>query len=278
MALGMPSLPLTPPWHPGRLLLVRATDAISLCRDGSYEKLSAEQGLPHLRGAEWRGPAEARDFVARLELSSRPLHACDNSTLFNQMGQWIQAGTLVVVRQMAEGAGKQTPWLLKQRRVLRSLRQAKSHALRFESRTYRMEAGADLGQIANRDDYEVVGRAEAMRVLDGLAQQALPADASLLQEARNLLTPDWRQPMGPDGLVLLSRITVRQNSPMREAPPGNPQPTSSKPAETEVPAEEEACRPCAALREAKQAEALRQASEDGSPFCADCGPPPAAAA
>jgi hypothetical protein len=278
MALEMPSLSLTPFWKLERLLLVRATDAIRLCDDGSYEKLPPGQALPHVQRAERRWTAEARDFVARTQLSSRPLCDWDDARLLEQLGQWLKVGALVVVRGTEEGAGNQTPSLLKQRRVLRALGQ-KRNALRFESRTYRIVADADLGRIFDRDDYEVVSHAEAMRVLSGLARQAVPQEAGLLlQEAHAQLTPDWHSPMSPDGIVLLRKIPVRQSGPNREPSLGKPRPTSSGPAESEEPAEEEACRPCAALREAKQAEALRQASQDGAPFCADCGPPPAAAA
>jgi hypothetical protein len=277
MAPGMPSLSLTPFWKVERLLLVRATDAIRLCDDGSYEKLPPGQALPHVQRAEGKWAAEARDFVARAQLASQPLCDWDDARLLKQLGQWIKVGELVVVRETEKGAGNQTPSLLKQRKVLRALGQ-KRNALKFESRTYRMVADADLGRISDRDDYEVVSHAEAIRVLGGLARQAVPQEAGLLQAAHEQLTPDWHSPMSPDGIVLLRKIPVVLSVPKREPSLGKPRPTSSEPAESEAPAEEETCRPCAALREAKQAEALRQASQDGSPFCADCGPPPAAAA
>lgn len=69
----------------------------------------------------------------------------------------------------------------------------------------------DLAGTPNRDSYEVVSRDEARRVLDGLAQQtgAVGDLAGLLGQANAKLTPDWRPPIQPDGLILLRRNVVQ---------------------------------------------------------------------
>jgi len=258
---------------------MRAADAIQVCREGSYEKVSPQHPVPRLPWARKTRAAEARHFVAKAQISSRPLAHCDDGELFDQLDQWIRAGTLAVVRETETGAGKQKPSSVQHRRVVRALSKTKGQTLKFEGRTYRMVADADLGNLSDREDYTVVGRTDALRVLEGLARLATPAEASLFQEARDQLSRDWRPPLSPDGIVLLRRIAFTQSARKSELPAGEPKPKSSGPAEAAAaPEEEETCRPCAALREAKQAEALREASRDGSPFCADCGTTSAATA
>ena len=66
--------------------------------------------------------------------------------------------------------------------------------------------------MPSRNSYEVVGQADARRVLDGLAKQAGTSEdlATLLGQASAKLTADWRQPFTePDGLILLRRIIER---------------------------------------------------------------------
>jgi hypothetical protein len=68
-------------------------------------------------------------------------------------------------------------------------------------------ADVDLSKVPNRDNYEVVGREDAARILDTLAHQpGTNAEvAALMLEAQGKLTRDWRPPLSPDGLVLLRR-------------------------------------------------------------------------
>jgi hypothetical protein len=277
MAFGIPSLPLSPFWQKEQVLLVRTTDAIRLFREGSHVEVPRQQSLPYLLGAERRGDA-VRDFVAKTRVLSLPLADCDDALLFAHLRKLVEVGTLVLVRACDEGAASETSSLVKQRRTIRALDQTRRQALKFEGRTYRVVADADLSRIPDRDDYTVVGHADAIRVLDGLAKLASPAQAAQFQEACKQLTRDWRPPMSPDGIVLLKKIVVPQSVPKSEAPMGKPQKAAGSPAAAEAAPEEETCRPCAALRQAQQAAVLRQSAQDGTPFCAECGPPSSAAA
>jgi hypothetical protein len=74
--------------------------------------------------------------------------------------------------------------------------------------------------VSGRNSYEVAGRDEALRVLDGLAKESgTQGDlAALLGEASLKLTTDWRPPFRPDGLILLRRILVRAESVMNDEP------------------------------------------------------------
>jgi hypothetical protein len=277
MTPAIPSLPLTSFLDKEQLLLVRTSDAIRLCREGSHEELPARQSLPHLLEAGRRRPFEARVFFEKAHVSSLTLTGCDDCVLFDQLRKLVEGGALVVVRECEKGAGEETPSLLRQRKSVRALDKSKRSSLKFEGREYRLVADADLGKIPNREDYTVVSHEEAMRALDGMAKLASPAQVSLLQEARGLLTKDWRPPLSPDGLIMLKRIVVPHAIPKGEGPGGKVKSASGTQAAEPV-AEEETCRPCAALRQAAQAAVLVQASQDGTPFCDECGAPSAEAA
>jgi hypothetical protein len=278
MAFGIPSLPLSPFWQKEQVLLVRTTDATRLLHEGSHTEVPRQQSLPYLLEAERRRVDAVRDFVAMSRVLSLPVGDCPDALLFAQLRKLVEVGTLVLVRTCDAGAASETSSLVKQRRTIRTLDQTKPQALKFEGRTYRLVADADLGRIPDRDNYTVVGHADAIRVLEGLAKLAAPAQAAQFREACRQLTRDWRPPMSPDGIVLLKRIVVPQSVPKRDVPLAKAQKAAGSPAAAEAPAEEEACRPCAALRQAQQAAVLSQAAQDGTPFCSECGPPSSAAA
>lgn len=73
-------------------------------------------------------------------------------------------------------------------------------------------ADLDLGRLPDRDSYEVVGHAAAVRVLDAIAEQRgseAPDLPRLMASAREHLARDWRAPFQPDGLVLLRRLATQ---------------------------------------------------------------------
>jgi hypothetical protein len=234
--LGTPSLLLSSSWLKERLRLVRATDAVRLCRQGGHEELTRQQSLRHLLGTGRLRVTEARDFAGQAKLFSFPLTNCDDARLFAQLRKLVEAGMLVVVRENEGHATKETLSLAKQRRAVRALEQTRPRGLKFEGRTYRLVADMDLGQVADRDDYTVVSHAEAKRVLDGMAASVSPAQVGPFEEARNQLTNDWRHPLTPDGLVLLKKIQSSQSVPKSEAPMGKPQRRAGGGAAAEAPA------------------------------------------
>lgn len=147
---------------------------------------------------------------------------------------------------------------------VRSVDDVRALLLRFEGRTFRLVAGADLPRLRDRDDYHVVPQAEAQRVLDGLAATTPAAKTGSFREARKLLAHDWRPPLAPDGIVLLRRVAEPKGPSPKPEPGSAPGraavPTASAPAAEEK--EQEPLHPCPAT--------LAQASQDGSPFCAAC--------
>jgi hypothetical protein len=151
--------------------------------------------------------------------------------------------------------------------------------LAFQGRQYKLVVAGDLPP-QTRDTFAVVSPSEARAVLDGLAKES-PASADVLGQAAAKIAKDWRPSLStPEGLVLVRLVQARDFATKDEEPAVTPPQRKGGPSDALAapPVEDETCRPCAALREAKQAEALTQASQDGSPFCADCGPAPSAAA
>lgn len=262
MSVEIPSLVLSSFPQKDRRLLVRAADAIRLCRDGSYEPLPRHESSQAL---SMRPAAQARDFVAKVGGLSRMLSDCPDQPLLAELRALIATGALVAVRECEGPPAQATPSLVKQRRVLGALATAKPEAMRFKGGIYRLLTDADFKRIQELDDYTVISRDSAVEVLTGLAESASAARARLFREAADLLTQDWRPPLSPDGLILLKRRlsarTAQNSSGPVEAVRQAAGPQSAAPEEEET----EPKRPCAV--------ALANASASGTPFCDTCTHP-----
>jgi len=101
---------------------------------------------------------------------------------------------------------------VEQRRLVAEIESQTRGRLKEGSREYELVAGADLARVPDRNGYEVVAQGEAHRVLGELAKQSGGrADLTdLFGKARDKLSPDWRPPLAPNGLVLLRRIHTPQ--------------------------------------------------------------------
>ena len=182
--------------------MVRTIDAIRLCRDGGYGELPRNQAEAYLTQAARHDRTFVCDFIQRAGLTSLSLSTLDDLRLFELLRQLVKSADLVVVREGEEATDGDVRSLAEQRRLARAI---DTKMLNHEGRKYRLVADVDLRQVPNRDSYEVVSQNDAMRVLEALSKQATPSLASLLGEARDRLTRDWRPPLSPDGLVLLRR-------------------------------------------------------------------------
>jgi hypothetical protein len=262
MSIDIPNLVLSSFPQKDKRLLVRAADAIRLCRDGSYETLSRHESSHALM---MRQPTEAREFVAKAGVLSRTLSDCPDLPLLAELRALIAGGTLVAVRECGDKPSAATPSLVKQRRVLGALATAKPEAMRFKGGIYWLLTDADFKRIQELDDYTVVTRADAVEVLTGLAESASSARASLFMEAADLLTQDWRPPLSPDGLILLKRRFVVRTA-QHSAGPAEKARQPGAGTQSAAPEEEtEPKRPCPV--------ALSAASENGTPFCDACTHP-----
>ena len=279
MDVGWQALSLSPSWRKGKTILVRATDAVRLYREGGYEELPRVRAWEQLDGLGRQDMGRVRDFVSRARLTGFPLSSFEDGAVLALLRGAIKNQDLVLLREGA-GAG-QTP-----ARPTAELRQliAKTDAqtrnkLSYSGRQYKLVADVDLSKTPQRDSYEVVRREDAIQVLDGLTIQmgSSPDLPPLLAKAREKLTADWRPPLSPDGLILLRRVkSLAAAKPDTEAPT-TPSQMKAVAAEAPPDKEEVVCRPCADLAQASQAKVLVQASQDGTPFCEECSSPSAAA-
>jgi N-acetylmuramoyl-L-alanine amidase len=131
----------------------------------------------------------------------------------------IKTGALVALRK-GDKAGKPVDATTEQRSLVRNIDKQTRGRLNFSGRSYKLVADVDLAGVPGRNSYEVAGHDEARRVLEGLAKQAGTTGhlGTLLVQASAKLTPDWRPPFQPDGLILLRRI--RQSSaPVKDTEP-----------------------------------------------------------
>ncbi len=204
--MGIITLALTPFWQEQRLVLVRAVDAIRLCRDEGFERLPYVAVEAHLAGALRRDRNTVRDFVLRARLVPSLPSTFDDPQLMGLLRGALKRADLVVVReggerQVEQSASKQ------QRSLVRSIDARTRGRLEHEGRRYLLVAGGDLGQVSNRDGCQVVPQREAAQLLAAMAgRTGNAALAGLLGEARALLARDWRAPLVPEGLVLLREI------------------------------------------------------------------------
>jgi outer membrane protein OmpA-like peptidoglycan-associated protein len=186
------------------ILLVDAVDAMVLCRDGDYERVPAWQVARMFRRECQVLGRQISKFASRGNLFGRSAARLDERDRALQVGAAIEHGELVGVRARLERGANDTT--REQQRLARQI--AAQGRLAEGGRQYKLVAGADLDGIPDRNSYEVVSRAEALRVLKSLARQAAGTAGlpPLLTKAVSILSPDWRQPLAPSGLVLLRRI------------------------------------------------------------------------
>ncbi len=127
------------------------------------------------------------------------------------VAQGIRHGDFVGLRKRRQATGG-TDATLAERRLVHDIERATRGKLGAGGRKYRLVAGADLAGMPDRDRYEVVRREEGLRLLGDFSAE-VPGRAdlpTLLAQAAALLSPDWRPPLSPRGLVLLRAMAVER--------------------------------------------------------------------
>ena len=224
MPFGRTSLTLTPSWRlEAPVVLVPCTEAIRLCREESYQAMDAVQALWLFEAMDRSSSWGLREFVLAARLTGFSLREVDDPRLRQLVVQAIKHRDLVALRK-GENAGKTTGRTVEQRQLVKQVERQTRDRLSFAGRQYKLVVDVDLRSVADRDSYEVMGRDEAQRVLAGVAKQAGPGGnvAGLLGQASKELTPDWRPPLQPDGLILLRRIVVVSASSLKIEPASTP--------------------------------------------------------
>jgi hypothetical protein len=220
---------------------------------------------------------EIRFFITQFDFFFGSTIAPSDVELVKLIRDNLDSARLIAV-QRSHGKTPTLSLTAEERRLVAQVEKETRGKLAYQGRQYKLVSCADYHNVSGRDGYAVVPHAEASAVLEGLSKEK-PAAADSLKQASKQLTPDWRKGLAePDGLVLLRKLPVVAAERADDSGPITPSQMKAIIAKAESAEPKEECRPCATLREAKQAEALRQAAQDGSPFCADCGRPPEAAA
>jgi hypothetical protein len=204
------TLCLAPLSHEGKTVLARTTDAIRLCRDCGYAELHGGRAWEQLDALRRQDMGRVRDFISSIRLAGFPLSSLDDAAVLATLRGAIRNHEVVLLRKGAKaptGSRRTTPEL---RQLIKKIESQTGRSFHYAGRSYRLVADVDLSKLPNRDHYEVSSQADAVVVLDAVAQQAATNAGlvALLAEARAKLTADWSPPRQPEGLVLLKRIAV----------------------------------------------------------------------
>jgi hypothetical protein len=209
MDLPCATFALSPPGRDEKLVLVRATDAVRLCREGNYEALPQGQASLRLFGLGRRDMGGLRQFVARARLSRFPLSSLDDGELLALLGRSLRGQEVVALRESDDAGTTAGRASAEQRRLIREIAGKTRGRLDHAGRRYKLVADVDLARLSDRDSYEVVRHDDAAKILNVLANENRAA-ADLFAKAKQGLTRDWRPPLAPDGLILLRKITTMQ--------------------------------------------------------------------
>jgi hypothetical protein len=200
-------------------VLATFIEAPRLRRDEGCEDLPVREALWRFDSMERQPSWQIRHFVAEARLPRFFLRDVDDRQLRDIIRQAIRDGHLIALRK-GDGAAEAPSEAVERRRLVRQIEQQTRGRLSYAGRQYKLVVDVDLVGTPSRDSYEVVRQDDAHRVLDGLAKQSGPAGdlAGLLGQASAKLTPDWRPPFQPDGLILLRRSIVHAASKPDDGP------------------------------------------------------------
>jgi outer membrane protein OmpA-like peptidoglycan-associated protein len=191
-----------------RIYIVDKIDGLWLCRNGEYVIVKnwevSWEFERHWQSLSWEiGVFSARSCMIGL----RNFWQTEHEQAANII-QGLRHGLLVGVRlNQGRSTRKEDP-TVRQQQLVRQI-EAKGRLV-AGSKHYRLLAGADLKGIPDRDNFEVVRHEEARRIIEKLSKDSgKPADwAKLLVQAIETLSPDWRPPLTPNGIILLRKLVA----------------------------------------------------------------------
>jgi hypothetical protein len=203
--IGFRVLRLSPIWDTSvPLVLAPRSEALQRWREEGWEEVPPGEALRELDWAQ-SCRSQLRLFVAHSRVSHVDLRDLDDHEVLDLVRTCIRCREMAVLRQ-GSANGKEISETLEMRRLVAQVERQTRLGLSYGGRQYKLVPGDDLATVPGRDYYEVVGQADAHRVLDGIASgQPLCADA--LAKAQEKISKDWRPPSSrPEGLVLLRRL------------------------------------------------------------------------
>jgi hypothetical protein len=214
MALDCPYLDLTPHWaydaHLRNILVVRGVDGARLCRTWDFEKVPSWQAIKELRRSSRSLEREISDFLTETTIDGPGGRSRTLSQSVKEVADYLVHGQYMGLRRTSLGLSDSDP-SVQERRLIKEIEQGTHGWLWVAGTKYKLVAGADVDGIAGRASFEVVRHAEGAKILEALATQ-FAGQANLpkkLLEARSKLSPDWRPPLRPTGMVLLRRMGAR---------------------------------------------------------------------
>jgi hypothetical protein len=189
--------------------LVDRADALAVAGDGDYERMNDHEAARALFAARL-SEFEIEDFLLRVSARNSLFEASAPSLAPRlRLERLVASGDVVAMRQPeARKLDQDRKRLREEREVARDFVQVEKTTPISAGRRLLLVCGADYDALPNRDNYRVLGRAEATRLLSSAV--AAPGVATqtrvVLEKALSLLAPDWRQPQLPHGLVLLREM------------------------------------------------------------------------
>ncbi len=193
------------------LWLVHRGDEPALTAEGRYERAEAGEAARALFGA-WLEEDVATaflDHVGRRDSLFEARAGLAPVSARTRLGELVRRGALVGLRRPR--SGETDPERLaaaEERAVARELARLGRTVQLFPGRRCVLVAGSDYAAVPGRERYQVVRRGEAARLIEeAMAGPTTPGPVrQLLGKALALLTPDWRPPQAPKGLVLLREL------------------------------------------------------------------------
>jgi hypothetical protein len=197
------------------VVLVSSTTWCRVRAESGYHEIDTRKAIWMLENLDRHRAMEMRSFA--VQLGRFDLYRMDDREVLKLIRDAIRDGRVIAVQKGVEKS--ETPGATVQlRRLLAQVEKQIRGKLSYRGRQYKLVVDVDLGQLPDRDYYEVAPQSEARAVLDSAAKD-LGAPADLLKQASDKLSKDWRPPFShPEGLVLLRRIPARASTPKDEGP------------------------------------------------------------
>ena len=198
--------------------LVSWEDLGEILANGGFERLDNNETERAMFGAR-PDRDEVEQFLSRLARHSW-LPSLGRDLEPSILQELLERGEIVAIREAGENALDPSQRSLhEQRKVTRILAPVLRSVPIVAGRKCILVPGIDLHRMPNRDSYHVVNHAEAKALLRALTNKTSSnAEArSAISQAITLLSPDWRPPRPPQGLVLLREVPrVAASAPPQE--------------------------------------------------------------
>jgi hypothetical protein len=223
MALDCPILDLAPHWAGDDdrrdIIVVRHMDGLRLIKGGGYRKVAAGMTIAQLGRMSRTLERQMSDFLARTTIDMPGGRAPSHQQTLREIVDYIKHDLYVGLRRARAERWGDDP-SVEERRLVRDIERRMRGHIHEGGRRYKLVAGADMSGMPDRNSYEVVRHDDGVRVLEALSRQhATQAElAQNLNRASANLSPDWRPPRKPTGIVLLRKLVAHAVASVKPTP------------------------------------------------------------